>query len=209
LEQSDHLCGWHDRVGLFLSVDEHFWGTQLCTHHLASSLEPAGDPQKRAWHNCFRVLREQLAQLVQCRSEAVEWHIIFEYELPRERGRRPDVVLLAGKIVLVLEFKDHRTAQRAHIDQVAAYARDLRHYHAASHAATVVPVLVLTGSIDPPTTVDDVTIVGARDLADALRCTFPPQLGDSIEPCGEHRHAAQRSRATLRRGRRWAYRIGG
>jgi len=106
-------------------------------------------------------------------------YIIFEYELPRERGRRPDVVILVGPTVVVLEFKDYRTARQAHIDQVAAYARDFRHYHAASHTVTVVPLLVLTGSIDPPTTVDDVTIVGPKDVACAL-AGF--ERGNAIDP---------------------------
>ncbi|WP_189011081.1 DNA/RNA helicase domain-containing protein [Deinococcus malanensis] len=78
--------------------------------------------------------------------ELRQWTIAFEYELPRERGRRPDVVLLTHDRVLVLEFKDHprpsRVEQTAHIDQVAAYARDLQHYHAASHHLAVLPVLV-------------------------------------------------------------------
>ena len=59
-------------------------------------------------------------------------------ELPRERGRRPDVVILIGGTVLVLEFKDYRVPLQAHIDQVAAYARDLRNYHAGSRGATLV-----------------------------------------------------------------------
>jgi hypothetical protein len=139
-------------------VDERDWGSQLCLHHQSCSLEPAGDSQKRAWHNCFKVLRDQL-------RDVGDAYIVFEYELPRERGRRPDVVVLIGGTVVVLEFKDYREALRAHIDQVAAYARDLQHYHAASHSATVVPILVLTASVDPPTTEDEVTIIGPKDLA--------------------------------------------
>jgi hypothetical protein len=120
-------------------------------------MEPAGDSQKRAWHHCFLVLRDQLRDLC-------DGYIVFEYELPRERGRRPDVVILIGGTVFVLEFKDYRVAHQAHIDQVAAYARDLRYYHAASHSAAVVPILVLTESLDPPTSVGDVRIVGPKDV---------------------------------------------
>ena len=91
-------------------MDERDWGGQLCLHHQSCALEPAGDSQKRAWHHCFQVLRDQLRDL----GDA---YIIFEYELPRERGRRPDVVLLVGRTVVVLEFKDYRTAHQAHIDR--------------------------------------------------------------------------------------------
>ena len=34
-----------------------------------------------------------------------EVYLVFEYELPREKGRRPDVLLLSGRNLLVLEFK--------------------------------------------------------------------------------------------------------
>lgn len=151
-------CAWHGSVADFLRVDERDWGTKLCLHHQSCTLEPAGDSQKRAWHNSFLVLRDQL-------SRVSDGYVIFEYELPRERGRRPDVVVLIGGTVFVVEFKDYRSALRAHIDQVAAYARDLRHYHAASHAVTVVPILVLTGSTDAPAADADVAIVGPGHLA--------------------------------------------
>ena len=120
-------CGWHGRLDSFICVDERDWGSQLCLHHQSCALEPAGDPQKRAWHRCFQVLRDQLRDL----GDA---YIIFEYELPRERGRRPDVVILTGRTILVLEFKDYGEVHRVNVDQVAAYARDLRLYHAGSHS---------------------------------------------------------------------------
>jgi hypothetical protein len=50
----------------------------------------------------------------------------YRDELPRERGRRPDVVMLAADTIVVLEFKDHHSALRPHIDQVASYARHLQ-----------------------------------------------------------------------------------
>jgi hypothetical protein len=103
-------------------------------------------PQVTAWSNEFAVLRETLSAVLERRSVAAGWHIVFEYELPRERGRRPDVVLLTGSQVIVLEFKDADKQQPAHVDQVAAYARDLSEYHAESHDKLVDPVLVLTRS---------------------------------------------------------------
>lgn len=155
-------CAWHGVVDDFLRVDECDWATQLCNHHQTCALEPAGDSQRRAWHHCFCILRDQLPGLV-------DGYIIFEYELPRERGRRPDVVILKGGAVLVLEFKGCQTARRAHIDQVAAYARDLLHYHAGSRDAAVIPILVLTESKEPRTVVDDVMVVCPDDLGMVIR----------------------------------------
>ncbi|MBV9282523.1 MAG: DUF2075 domain-containing protein, partial [Chloroflexi bacterium] len=116
----------------------------------------------------MRVLQTALPQLLAHRSDAASWTIVFEYELPRERGHRPDVVILTGTAILVLEFKQLREAHRAHIDQVAAYARDLHAYHAGSHAHPVIPLLVPTSSPSPPGKSGPVYVVGPGSLARAL-----------------------------------------
>ncbi len=76
-------------------------------------------------------------------SQAGDWGLVFEYELPLEGGRRPDVVLLAGGAVIVLEFKTGLEFAQAHLDQVEAYARDLMEYHESSRGRQVIPVLVM------------------------------------------------------------------
>lgn len=116
----------------------------------------------------IEVLRRTLAEVADRHPRAKHWEVIFEYELPRERGRRPDVVILTGSQVLVLEFKDAGSPQQAHLDQVAAYARDLREYHAVSHDKLVDPVLVLTLSAEPAHARDEVTVTGPDDLARVL-----------------------------------------
>jgi hypothetical protein len=75
------------------AADEHF--VALCRELPSAS-------QKRAWTNQLALLKRALAAV----PAAEEWFIVFEYELPFEGGRRPDVVLLAGETVFVLEFKD-------------------------------------------------------------------------------------------------------
>lgn len=61
----------------------------------------------RAWANSHWVLQAALDALAQEHPEVLSWTVAFEYELPCERRRRPDVVLLTSDRVLVLEFKDH------------------------------------------------------------------------------------------------------
>jgi hypothetical protein len=80
-----------------------------------------------------------LREVMATRPESAGWGLALEYELPRERGRRPDALALAGESVLVLEFKQHGEPMQAHVDQAAAYARDIQHYQAASHELAVVP----------------------------------------------------------------------
>ena len=74
---------------------------------------------------------------------ANHYSAILEYELPLE-SRRPDVLLLVGSGVMVIELKGKLEPSQADIDQAAAYARDLRCYHRECSNRDVVPVLVPT-----------------------------------------------------------------
>jgi hypothetical protein len=74
----------------------------------------------------------------------MSWGIIFEYELPRERGRRPDVIILSPTHAFILEFKDSIELTEAFVDQTLAYALDLQSYHSYSQKLCNVPILVLT-----------------------------------------------------------------
>lgn len=161
---SPEACAWHGTIQSFLSTPEELWRSQLQVDHQLRMQEAASLSQLLAWHNCFVALQKHLPTLTNTRADAGDWHIIFEYELPRERGRRPDVIILAQDTILVLEFKDFAIPLQAHIDQVAAYARDIQHYHAASHEYTVVPILVLTRSTAPPSARDGIRIVSPASL---------------------------------------------
>ncbi|MGH3710413.1 MAG: DUF2075 domain-containing protein [Pseudonocardiaceae bacterium] len=70
--------------------------------------------------------------------------LYFEYTIPR-LGRRVDVILIAGHVLFVIEFKvgeQHFTASA--LDQVWDYALDLKHFHEASHRLSIAPLLVAT-----------------------------------------------------------------
>ena len=45
-------------------------------------------------------------------------NIIFEYVLPYESGRRPDIILLSNQQVVILEFKMKNEVKNENIDQV-------------------------------------------------------------------------------------------
>jgi hypothetical protein len=142
---------------------------------------PADQSQILAWDHSFDILQRELKQLVQIKPVIGDYTIIFEYELPRERGRRPDVVIL-GTCVFVLEFKDYAKLLAAHSDQVAAYARDLKHYHAASHDKTVLPILVLARSKDLIQRDDDVLVISPDHLADVFNLKVELENGPRIDP---------------------------
>jgi hypothetical protein len=100
--------------------------------------------QHAAWERSVEVLREALASLNSVNASAETWGVVMEFELPR-RATRPDAVVLAGSLIVPIEFKVGATAfDRSSRMQVEEYAHDLRDFHEPSHEAPIVPVLVST-----------------------------------------------------------------
>jgi hypothetical protein len=102
-------------------------------------VEPA---QRDAWLAQIAILRDSLRGL--------NGAIYLEFSIPR-MGRRVDVVLLIGPLVLVIEFKvGDQLFERGAIDQVWDYALDLKNFHEGSHAVSLVPILIATAAEAPP-----------------------------------------------------------
>jgi len=101
-------------------------------------------------------------------SESSKWGIVFEYQLPRERGRRPDVLILTGCSLQVIEFKGRHVAEQADVDQLTAYARDLHEYHGRSHDLRLNSILSLDDAAIDRNEFEGVSIVGGRKLAECL-----------------------------------------
>ena len=82
----------------------------LCLHIYNQTLDKAKKfpveentlPQIKAWQNCIHNLKEQLIPL-----QHIEAYLIFEYDIPRIGGRRPDVLLPLPGELIVLEFKSY------------------------------------------------------------------------------------------------------
>lgn len=166
--EGDLPCGWYGTVSEFLALGHAALLAALHNRHFKVMGMQADGGQMAAWRGEYAILTTVLGGIVRSVSRASNWVVVFEYELPRERGRRPDVVILTGSQVLVLEFKESSLLLRAHVDQVAAYARDLREYHAASHDKLVDPVLVLTRGADQRREIGEVTVVNPEGLREAI-----------------------------------------
>ena len=135
---------------------------------LLDFLPDAGPAQERAWRQEIEVLQAEGAHVLELEPEAQTDSAVLEYMLPREAGRRPDVLVLQNGRVVVFEFKETGQARRSAIDQVQAYARDLAAYHEACEELAVTPVLVLCGEGAKRRTVDGVEIVPAAELGRSL-----------------------------------------
>ena len=92
--------------------------------------------QRDAWLVQIKVLAEALVGL--------NGSLFLEFSIPR-MGRRIDAVVLSGPIVFAIEFKvGELDFNRASLDQVWDYALDLKNFHEASHALSILPILVAT-----------------------------------------------------------------
>lgn len=99
--------------------------------------------QIRAWDESIPKLQREIAESLESQAKAQEYSAILEYQLPLE-FRRPDVLLLVGSAVIVLELKGKESPSQADLDQTAAYARDLRAYHRDCDGRPVYAVVVPT-----------------------------------------------------------------
>ena len=138
---------------------------------LSAFLQDASVQQIRAWDDSIAPLQAEVGEVLRDDSAAGAYSAILEYQLPLEH-RRPDVILLIGGVVLVLELKGKDRAEIADVDQAAAYARDLRAYHKECADRPVQAALVLTrasGHVGDVTGVPVVGIDAVDDLAAAYR----------------------------------------
>lgn len=130
-------------VAVFLTATEDTWLEEMKQSFQEIYVGyPLSEEQIAAWRDCFRVMQRALAGAEQPETN----YIVFEYMLPYEGGRRPDVLIISKTTVLVLEFKMMAGYKRAHLDQVLGYTRDLQEYHVASRGMKVLPLLVITGA---------------------------------------------------------------
>lgn len=109
---------------------------------LVGFLLQASPEQVHAWDESIPPLQREVTELLSQHPSAPDYSAILEYQLPMEH-RRPDVVLLMGGGVLVIEIKGKGQIDLADVDQASGYARDLRAYHRECAGRLVLPALVL------------------------------------------------------------------
>lgn len=133
---------------------------------LQARIPDASPEQIAAWDESIARLQTAL-QSMDSEPIAEGASTILEYELPYE-SRRIDIVLLIGRSVVVIEAKGKSDSEMADLDQVRAYARDLRCYHRECHDREVLPVLLLTRRSGAVPGHEEPMILGPDVLADRL-----------------------------------------
>jgi len=141
---------------------------------LVAFVADASKEQIRAWDDSIPPLQAEVSEVLVRDELARQYSAILEYELPME-SRRPDVILLVGAGVMVIELKGKGYPSQADLDQAAAYARDLRNYHRECEGREVTPVLVPTRAH------------GYQQLVDGVHVTGPDALDELVERITSHR----------------------
>ncbi|MEB8702879.1 DUF2075 domain-containing protein [Bacillus cereus] len=137
--------GWAGTIEQFKQLDVQFFVTQLLNHVYKTNVnDPKIDSQKRAWIDSYNKLQDLFN-----RFSNLDASLIFEYEILRGGGRRPDVLLLINGYLIVLECKSYNNVSPSEYIQTSLYMRDLEHYHSAIQQSNiqVIGVLLLTNYV--------------------------------------------------------------
>ncbi len=143
-----------------------------------------------SWERTISVLKAALQQVITVQPSASGWGLLLEYEIPR-RERRIDCVLLAGKLILVLEFKTGDSdTEVAAMRQAEYYALELRDFHRESRGRFIVPIVVKHNRTFAPTLATDtsdpvrpVLVAGDTTLNRAI---LQAAESDQAEVVGQH-----------------------
>ena len=176
---ADKTWGWAGPEAEMRGTSDESVVVALADHYRTLNHEQPSESHFRAWESSLAATRTALDQVAADR----QLYLFFEYELPRERGRRPDLVILADNRIVVVEFKDYQDALPAHLDQVEAYTRDLAEYHAATHGHSVDAILCLTRGNGPVRHDGETLVTSGSDLGVALNeCLARSSDAPTIEP---------------------------
>ncbi|MHC1709356.1 MAG: DNA/RNA helicase domain-containing protein [Methanomassiliicoccales archaeon] len=160
--------GWNGPVIRYIKISISEFIESLEKHNLRCVNVNPSFLQIKAWENEYKILQTELPLLLHNNERAADWFLVFEYELPRERGRRPDILIIAEDRIFIIECKDMKRPEQQHIDQLKAYVRDLSNYHAGSHNVQFEPLLLMT------------LMGNTREYSQGVTTISPDQLHDIL-----------------------------
>lgn len=160
--------GWAGSFKEFLNTPNEVIKSSLEDHLLGLLGMGTSGLQISAWDEELNLVQISFRELSIARQDILDWSLVFEYELPLEGGRRPDVILLGPDSIYIFEFKQDHKIQRSAIDQTAAYGRDISEYHSESHGKNVHPCLVPTRTQNLLYIEDSIQVISPNRIASFL-----------------------------------------
>ena len=91
----------------------------MIRERLAEFIADASPEQMRAWKDAIKPLQDEVDEVLVRDKLASSYSAILEYELPLD-ARRPDVILLVGAGVMVVELKGKITLSQADLSPCTA-----------------------------------------------------------------------------------------
>ena len=172
VDQAAH--GWSSTFPAFRATSARDIRTAL-----SAFVRDASPEQVRAGDDSIPPLQREVGRVMDRSDSAQSFGTVLEYELPME-FRRTDVILLVDGAVMVLELKGKSDVTRADLDEVSAYARDLRAYHRECESRPVRPVLVLMRAKGRLGEVGGVEVVGPDVIASLAEAATSPAGADIL-----------------------------
>jgi len=155
-DMAESPWGWAGQVDEFLAADQLDILDALKQHHTERFPNfDLGQNQISAWIRTIDSFQDHLQPLAGFEGGS-ESLIVFEYELPGEGGRRPDVTIVTPtQHVFVIECKNRGTLHNPDIDQLEQYRNDLTGYHSQTPPEQTQAYLCLLDSANGALDVDD------------------------------------------------------
>jgi hypothetical protein len=172
-------------VGDFMAQSDESVVGALATR-AASEFRGNQPEQVRAWQEQMALLRRAFN-----RVEGVQdWSLLLEYPL-RRLGRRPDALIFAPGVIIVVEFKiGADTHTRTHIEQVQDYALCIRDFHRSARGYALAPIVCAEHAdrtnVRQPVVTDSVAAVllaNDTDLHEAFRSAASICFSDQPSLC--------------------------
>ncbi|PLX99745.1 MAG: hypothetical protein C0624_13220 [Desulfuromonas sp.] len=152
---------------------------RLHTMYAADGFASQYTSQTESWNETIPKLQQELSTLLQTCPASADWSVLLEYPLYRLR-RRIDVLLLTPAAIVVVELKVGESVYRSgDRRQVEEYALDLRDFHSASSAVSLVPILWCTEARTTPYA-QTISTIGVTEVI----CVGSTGLGNLLEKIG-------------------------
>lgn len=137
-------CCWKGNIGQLLDMDRKEFMSAMLKGAKNLLPGPVETSQRKSWRDEFKVLKYDTFGSFK-KSELERWRnleIVFEMELPNRK--RPDAVIFARNMVVVLEFKRMEKDFDGFIKQVKSYCRSLRRLESLGKNRKVKGILIYT-----------------------------------------------------------------
>ena len=162
------MSSWYPTtVNRLLEIDSSVIVGELASQAISRRYDVTAEARS-AWEFTVDAVTLVAQELVKQVLGADHFGVLFEYEIPR-RSKRIDVVLLAGRLILPIEFKVGSSEfTRADKWQALGYALDLRDFHYESRNKRIIPILVASESAESERLHGEVS----SDEGDVLTCSL-------------------------------------